>query len=277
LGRETIVTVVLELMAEYCSSEQMRSIKTDAIYESARSGNSEVMQLLLDGMPLSSDLLLKAFGIACVSGRFEAVLPLLNHDDGLALSTEDVRAGLITSAGQGYTSLLRLLCDRLKKSSLTQETLDVALNIASLNGHLETVEFLLRESANPNTICRQAPKPKIDKDGQRPKTEYDYEDRTKRTSLEAALHGCWECSNSKGSRFRYPREFVWRETNAAEREDLVNLLIQSGADANLAVKSYLSGWEDSAILLNYTPEEMLMSYPASLLHIAVRCCSAKVV
>lgn len=257
LGNTAIVTDVLDLIAEHYSPDQIGRMKTDAVYETARNGTSNIMQLFLDGITLTEKILRKAFRTTCISRNGESLLPLLDYRGEGGLSTEDLREGLIISAGQGCASVVRLLHGRLEGTDSLQTTLDTALNIASLNGHLETVSFLLSVSADPNAICQEAQEPKINDEDQNEPSEQDIADdsgeyipryrpprpsksRPKRTSLQAALYGCYTPRSHDYMVFVSSTLSIWHRAKVAERENVVVLLLESGADPNLAFESQSS-------------------------------------
>jgi ankyrin repeat protein len=134
---------LMALMLEYTSSEEISGELGESLLEEAAvQDQREVVELLEScGAPVS-------IFAACALGRTERVAELLTQNpDLLKESREDEPYEMLEiAASRGYVELVKVLLDR---GATLDESL--ALDGATLNGHIAVVELLIARGADVNS------------------------------------------------------------------------------------------------------------------------------
>lgn len=179
----------LELLIRRCTSVAARHLRGEALIITATNPNVKVLETLLEsGSQLELEILTNTLDALCAWGSKEDVQLLLKHDAKNALGVSHYSSGLsqavrknnsqmvlywleehpgkgalavdpaavIDVAGNGFMVILPSLISQLRKADSFDKTLHQCLQVASSNGHSESVDYLIREGANINAVVEIA-------------------------------------------------------------------------------------------------------------------------
>ena len=252
-----VVKKAFELLGHLSTSEEQANARLEALNIACRHDTGETIRIILDNADFGVESLRVAFRSACGSGSSRAILPLLQLNNKHFLGCTELSQGIILTSGHGHLDVFQLLINRLKVSDMLQSTLDIALHIASLNGHSTVVEALLREGADPN-IMTEEPKNE-DPRGVEYHRDGGFESGRKRTSLQAAINGIQRVGYIFGS------HSSWRTSNNRSDGATVLLLLDGGADLNIPYDSSLTLMQKAVQCCSETIVQAMIDRGASIL------------
>ena len=201
-GRLAVVELLLEHGAAINSD-----VVDQALRLAAEKGQLAVVELLLDrGADINSDDGDEAFRLAAQQGHLAVVELLLERGADVDGVPSDSYNALILAAEEGHLAMVELL---LAHGANVHVRKDTALTLAAGNGHLDVVELLLDAGAAI-----------IDDDGDNP---FGWAAKNGHSAVMKVLldHG------------KYPQIYVDRALAEASQKDVVELLLDYGADLHV--------------------------------------------
>ncbi|KAF7533614.1 hypothetical protein G7054_g6916 [Neopestalotiopsis clavispora] len=155
LTSEPAVQNMLSLATEIILAQETASILATSLIEAAGRGGTQVVALLLDHLgKLPKRTAHAAFEAACDNGHHLVVQALLNAVDD-NVSIELANKGLLVGAWRGHTDIVALLARQLLPRDSEANIVESML-LAAGNGHLETLEVLLRSRESWNGLSGDA-------------------------------------------------------------------------------------------------------------------------
>ncbi|KAI9329019.1 ankyrin repeat-containing domain protein [Zopfochytrium polystomum] len=144
-GNIEVVKLLLELVPD------LQTVKLSHLGDGARTGNVELVELLLDGYDgkSSSDTLTAALKSAAASGKAEALERLVSNGADIKSAGSDAVAA---AAAAGHLSMIK----RLLELGVDVNCNGESVRLAAEGGHEQVVEFLLDHIANDTVLAKDA-------------------------------------------------------------------------------------------------------------------------
>lgn len=172
-------------MAQRCTDVASCHLLGEALTTAATNRKFDVMKALLESTSeFDLEELAGTLNSVCAWESEEASQLLLKHDEKKLLGIKQYSGGLsqaalnknrqvvvywlegypenhdlvvdpatvIDVAGNGFMDILPPLVERIRPTASYKRTLSQCLQVASMNGHVEVVEYLIGESANINAV-----------------------------------------------------------------------------------------------------------------------------
>lgn len=137
---------------------------------------------------------------------------------------------VIDASGDGSMDILALLVEHIMPMDSFEKTVNECLQVASIMGHEQVVEYLIGKGANVNAVVGEI--------GRRPK-RFDYdlynhagESIRKLSALQAALLGFERYGRNTTVTHLIDTRLSWTEADASSKQRTIELLLAKGADPN---------------------------------------------
>lgn len=176
-------------MAHRCTDTASRHLYREALKIAAANHNIHIVEVLFENnFDFGLKLLTETLNSICNWGGKEALLMFLRHDTKGIFGIQQYSSGLnqparsdnsqlvsywvdeypdhhklvvdpaavIDVSGNGFLDILPLLIKQIQLMDSAQRAVNQCLQVASLNGHQETVEYLIGQGANVNAVVEEA-------------------------------------------------------------------------------------------------------------------------